>query len=88
MCIFQSVLRDTTNINTPLNNTSFTGDGLTSPKGLSTSYWENTLNSTPLVHDPPMLFQENQVSCKSLFSMKEDNTDSCMFPSSNILIAF
>lgn len=59
-CRDTSVLRDTTNINTPLNNTSFTGDGLTSPKGLSTSYWENTLNSTPLVHDPPMLFQENQ----------------------------
>uniref|UniRef100_A0A8D8X5E3 Nucleoporin NUP53 n=1 Tax=Cacopsylla melanoneura TaxID=428564 RepID=A0A8D8X5E3_9HEMI len=56
----QSVLRDTTNLTSPLN-TSYGGD-TTSPRDrvFNTSYWENTLNSAPITHDPPMLFmQEN-----------------------------
>uniref|UniRef100_A0A8D9F1N8 Nucleoporin NUP53 n=1 Tax=Cacopsylla melanoneura TaxID=428564 RepID=A0A8D9F1N8_9HEMI len=59
-CRDMSVLRDTTNLTSPLN-TSYGGD-TTSPRDrvFNTSYWENTLNSAPITHDPPMLFmQEN-----------------------------
>ncbi|KAI5712581.1 hypothetical protein M8J75_009600 [Diaphorina citri] len=59
-CKDTSILRDVSNMNHTLNNTSFGGDTMVSPRGASTSYWDNTLNSPPLVHDPPMLFmQEN-----------------------------
>ncbi|KAL1464762.1 hypothetical protein WDU94_004380 [Cyamophila willieti] len=57
-CRDTSVLRDSTNLTSPIN-TSYGGD-VTSPRGFSVSYWENTLNSPPVTHDPPMLFmQEN-----------------------------
>lgn len=60
-CRDTSVLRDATNMNQSFNNTPISGESLASPRGFSTSYWESTLNSTPLVHDPPMLFmQENE----------------------------